>query len=324
MRSLGRCGKGDAGVAAERNLVLVHTEQLQARSDFETIQKLLDDRAPDIEVFIVNNKIPNSVSRRAAAFRPTLVFSPVPLRAFKPKRGTIYAGRNLRKADELRMMGEAGFAVPKTTFIERNTTLDPDEWGPFVVVKPTRGMQGQGVRLQRTRDVRWVDPKSWPEGDERRGRDRMAQYFVDTGAFTTCYRVWVVLGKCAYSLTSRATSPRPFALDPDGDAPLDVPIAANVADRKVEFNYDPEIIAWGENVQRAFPDVPVLGVDVVREESTGRLFGLEVNAGGLTWSISSNYGLEMQRKHGLDFKAQFNALEIIADALIERTRREAA
>jgi hypothetical protein len=311
-------------MAAERNLVLVHTERLQARSDFETIQRLIHDRAPDIEVFIVNNNARNSVTRRDAARRPALIFSPIALRQFQPERGTVYCGRYVGKTNELAMMRQAGISVPETTLIEPQTVLDPAHWGPFVVAKPTRGMQGQGVRLRRTRDVRWVDPMSWPEDDDRHGRDLMAQYFVDTGVRTTHYRVAVALGRCIYSSMSRAKEPRPFALDPAGDTPLDEPIAANVGDRNISLNFDRDIIAFGESVQRAFPGVAVLGVDVIREEATGRLFALEVNSPGITWHLSSNYGLEMQRNHGLDLTGQFNALEVVAEVLIERTRAEAS
>ena len=50
---------------------------------------------------------------------------------------------------------------------------------------------------------------------------------------------------------------------------------------------------------------------------------LEVNASGLTWHISSNYGIGLQRKYGVDLNSQFGALDIIADALVDITRREA-
>lgn len=310
-------------MAYERNLVLVHSPMLQARSDFETIKLKLAARAPDIEVFIVNNYAANSVSRRQAARRPALIFSPVKLEQFRPLRGKLYCGRPYTKLDELRMMVDAGISVPATRLIEPDTVLDEAEWGPFVVVKPRRGMQGKGVRLQRTRHVRWVDPDTWPPGDDRRGRQMMAQRFVDTGALTACYRVFVVLGRCAYSAVSRSLEPRPFELDPRGDDPLDQPIAANVAARAFVLNDDAEVIAFGEDVYRAFPGVAALGVDVVREEATGKLFALEVNSPGITWHISSNYGLALQRKFGVDLPAQMGALDVIADALIEYTRREA-
>jgi hypothetical protein len=310
-------------MAYERNLVLVHTPHLQARSDFETIKAKIATRAPDIEVFIVNNRTPNSVSRRQAARRPSLVFSPVKLGRFAPLRGKIYAGGRYNKLTELRMMTEAGINIPKTHLIEPDTVLDEAEWGPFVVVKPRTGMQGMGVRLRRTRDVRWVDPEAWPSDDDRHGRQMMAQQFVDTGPLTACYRVFTVLGRCAYSSISRLEQPRTFVLDPDSEEPFDEPIAANIAARNIVLNFEKDVIAFGEDVHRAFPGVAALGVDVVRDARTGELFALEVNAPGITWHISSDYGMAIQRKYGIDYQRQLNALDVIADALIDRTRREA-
>jgi hypothetical protein len=76
-------------------------------------------------------------------------------------------------------------------------------------------------------------------------------------------------------------------------------------------------------VAAAFPEIPSLGIDIIREEETRWLYCLEVNASGFTWHISSAYGLGLQRRHNVDLPGQFGALDVIADALIEATRREA-
>jgi hypothetical protein len=114
-----------------------------------------------------------------------------------------------------------------------------------------------------------------------------------------------------------------LVLDPDGTEPFEYPIAANHGERTVTLNYDPEILAFGASTAAAFPDVPVLGVDVIRDAATGLLYALEVNAGGLTWHTSSNLGIALQRDRRIDLVAQFGAREIVADALIEKTRAEA-
>jgi hypothetical protein len=322
MRSLPLDGKGGDEVTAERNLVLVHTPRLQARSDFEAIQLKLAETAPDIEVFIVNNNAPNSVSRRQAARRPAVIFSPVPLREFKPLRGRIYAGRGFRKMEEVRRMAAAGLPVPETIMIEPETRLDPDTWGPFTVVKPNRGKQGSGVVLRRTRDVRWADPLSFPKGHPHHGVPLLAQRFVDTGTHLTHCRVLAVFDRAVYSTRTRrndACAPR----DPNGTEPLDEPIAANTGERSLSLNYEPDILELGASVWRAFPDVPVLGADIIREAATGKLYVLEVNAGGLTWHLSSDYGMEWQRRRGLDYASQFGAIDIISAVLVEKTRRDA-
>lgn len=307
----------------ERNLVLVHTPTLQARSDFESIKAKLAERAPDIEVFIADNRARNSVTRKQAARRPSLIFSPVALRDFRPLRGKIYAGRAMTKMEEYRRLADAGLPVPQTLMLQPDTHLDPSTWGPFTVLKPNVGRQGNGVRLVRTRDVVWRDPFSWPRGDPRFGRQMLAQKFVDTGPSLAYHRVHTVFGRITYSVTVASDAAR-AKRDPFGSDPLDEPVAANSGQRRLELNDREDLLAVARQIAAGLPDMPTLGIDLIEEDATGQIFVLEVNPSGLTWHFSSDYGIQRQRAYNHDWAAQFGALDIIADALIEVTRREAA
>jgi glutathione synthase/RimK-type ligase-like ATP-grasp enzyme len=86
---------------------------------------------------------------------------------------------------------------------------------------------------------------------------------------------------------------------------------------------DPEIIALGERAHRAFPECPVLGVDIVRESQSGRLYVLEVNPHGAVWHLSSENSKTYDPQFIRELYAQFNALELAADLLIQKTRAEA-
>src|SRR5262245_14643616 len=90
-----------ASAGIERHLLLIHQPGAQAKSDFEAIAALVRERAPDIEVFIASNETPSSVTRRQAARRPTLAFTPLYLRHFIPNRGKVYAGRPMTKHEQL-------------------------------------------------------------------------------------------------------------------------------------------------------------------------------------------------------------------------------
>jgi hypothetical protein len=315
-----------SGVGAhhERNLVLVHTPRRQQISDFVTIKGLIAERAPDIEVFVVENHARHSVTRRQASQRPTLVFSPLAIEGFVPARGKIVCPppRRMPKAEEIRRLASGGLRVPRTELVHPETRLDPDVWGPFTVLKPNYGFQGRAVRIVRTRDVRWVDPLSWPADDPRHGQNIVAQAFIDTGPVVESHRVMTIFGRPVYSMVSRAIVPRPD-LDPGGEEPLDAPIASNAGDRVLELNYDADVIAYAKGTYRAVPEVPVHGVDLAREQSSGLIYVLEINPSGLTWHISSDLGRKRMRDHGIDYNKQFGSLDIIADALIDVTRREA-
>ena len=56
------------------NLVLVHTPGYQAVEDFQSIGRVVQELAPDIEVFVASNSISSSVTRRQAGRRPSLFF----------------------------------------------------------------------------------------------------------------------------------------------------------------------------------------------------------------------------------------------------------
>jgi hypothetical protein len=135
-----------------------------------------------------------------------------------------------------------------------------------------------------------------------------------------------VFGRPVYAIKSQSATPRPFVLDADSNEPFDHPIATNgpgAPERNVTLNAEPDILAFASGVSRAFPEIPALGIDIIRDAASGKLYVLEVNASGLTWHISSNYGVSLQRDRKLDIRGQFGALDVISDALIEVTRREA-
>jgi hypothetical protein len=85
---------------------------------------------------------------------------------------------------------------------------------------------------------------------------------------------------------------------------------------------DAAILSLAERAHAALPDVPLLGVDIVRDADTGELFVLELNSIGYTWHFSSPSGLRFQREFGLDLGAQLDgrrrAAAILAQVCEER------
>ncbi len=309
--------------APQCNLVLVHTQPFQARSDLESIKARMADRAPDIEVFIVDNSQSQSVTRRQAARRPSLVFSSVPLERFRPMRGKVYAAKHLTKWEEYGRLMSAGLPIPEAVMLEPDTRLDPETWGPFTVLKPNVGFQAAGVSLVRTRDVRWRDPFSWPPDDPRYGSQMLAQKFVDTGPLPVSYRVLTVFARVVYSTVFTVGDAAVFDRNPAGTAALNAHIAATSGDRRIALNHEEDVLDLARRAAEAVSDVASLAIDVIRDAATGELYLLEFNSRGRSWHFSSVYGRQQQKKYGLDYAAQFGALDVIADALIDVTRREA-
>jgi hypothetical protein len=307
---------------AERNLILVQREGSQDIADFVRIRGIIAERAPDIEVFIANAESRCSVTRRHAANRPTLVFSPTPLFVFKPARGKIYCGHMMTKIEEYRRFKAAGLPVPEAVMLEPSTKLDPVTWGPFTILKPIWASGGRGVTLERTRDVQWVDPISWPKDNPRHGVQLLAQKFIDTGPYSTKYRVLGMFGRVLYCERQPSLKSGPV-LDPNGTGPIDGIIASDAVQRANELNYEADVLAFAPSAAKAFPEVPVLAIDLIREVKTNKLYILEVNPGGNAWHLSSPIGKRVQARLKIDRYKQFDALTLAADALIEKTRTEA-
>jgi ATP-grasp domain len=301
--------------AYERNLIIVHTPGAQDVADFIEVKRKIAERAPEIEVFLVTNDAPQSATRKKAALRPALVFSPHLLKSFRPARGKVYAGQPLSKLRQVRMLEQAGIPVPHAVFLTEDLTLDRAKWGEHIILKPNTGSRGRGVRLT-TFDKIFDNARElgWPK------TPYLAQTFVDTGPYPAEYRALTVFGEPVYCNMVRSEEQRP---DLSGDLPMDGRIASNSGPRRSTPCFDQDVLDLARRTFGAFPDIPVQGMDIIRDVHTGQLYVLEVNPGGATWHLSSGLGKRLQERNGYSYYEQFDALSVVADQLIAVTRREA-
>lgn len=100
-------------------------------------------------------------------------------------------------------------------------------------------------------------------------------------------------------------------------------IVASHVGCSIEFCHDADILALAERAARVFPDIPLLGVDILRDADSGQLHVVEVNSRGGCWGFSSRKATAMQQILGRPFESQFDAFARAARGLIEETRRRA-
>jgi hypothetical protein len=136
-----------------RNLLILHTQERQALSDWETVKEKIEARAPDVEVRIDSNDFPSPGIDRWQVTRPSLVFSPFRLLGYRPPAGAVYAGREIGKIAEWRRMVDCKLPVPRTVRLVSELRLMPEVWGDYVIVKPVNGLRGRDVRLMRADKV---------------------------------------------------------------------------------------------------------------------------------------------------------------------------
>jgi hypothetical protein len=308
-------------VEPTRNLLIVQTVHLQDPSDWIAVKQRIERTAPDIEVRIATNGQPNSTTASWQVRRPSLIFSPVVLFGFAPRGGTLYCGYPYDKHEQARRLGLIGVPTPRTETLSPASSLDPREWGDYVIVKPSRLNNGTGVKLVRTVDVSARFEELTAIAPDR----YLVQPFIDHSedGYPTEYRVLNMFGRALYCARNRWGNRRPplaeIATDEHGV------IASNdkhMGDRVRAICNDLDVVALGERVHRAFPECPVIGVDIIREQQTGRLWVLEANPHGAVWHLSSS--LSKTPEHKQELYAQFNALDRAADLLIQKTRAEAS
>jgi hypothetical protein len=301
------------GLSKKVNLVLIPDLKHDGVEDFQEISKLIRGRSSDV--------IPSVVSSRFfwckkwwLLFRPTLFISTRQIRKKRHLRGLMLHGASLSKEKQYQMLQESGVSNLRWTAVEKETKLDPQEWGEFVVVKPEGGCRGRGVKVMRTRRVRWKDTMA-------EGERLVVQQFVHTGAEPVSYRVLTLFGEALYCMRSwndscggkleKAESPSDFA----GHN-----IVATAREGTIDLVDDAEVIEFAAEVAAVFDAIPVLGVDVLRDMHTGELYCVEVNPFGQTWHFSSELGKLIQESTGICFAKQFGAFELAAEIFIKKAR----
>ena len=307
------------------NLLMIVNPKLLMSENFIEIGNFVRGRAPDIRVILISDSVKSRPLLKKAEDRPTLAFSPMVLHSVRPKRGKVYSGQPLPKLDQMRMLKRFGIPVPRWTTIEPDTHLSPEEWGPLVVVKPSAfgaATSSRGINAQLTEEMRYRFPQSYPKGHPGRLGPMIAQQFIDTGARPAQIRVLTLFGTPLYAEEIRARNEQVFP-DPVTKETLErFNITPVTEERDRAFVYDKDVLDLARRVYSAVPEVPLQAVDIIREAQTGKLYVLEINPGGNTWHFSSKYGRH-QLIEGRKREDQFDAFQLAADVLIERTRREA-
>jgi amino acid adenylation domain-containing protein len=284
------------------------------RDSFENVRHWVEKFDPTINAEIVEDKPGWSTDLPS---RPSLFFSPALIRNRPRIPGHIACGFPLSKSEEYLILAKAGIAVPRWVALRENEMPNLNGFGEYVVRKPDYGAKGAEVRIVKRERVRWKRVVTSAAGPSP---TLLVQEFIYTGPWPVSYRVNTLFGRVLYCIRITANHTRPvlrgandFDVRGSGNT---VSIVSNVRDSTAEYCDDVEIIRFGEQAARAFPDLPMLGVDILKEAGGGRLFVTEVNALGHNW----NFGKEFRDNFALDPASQFDGLRKAAFVLAEQTQ----
>jgi hypothetical protein len=311
--------------SCERNLVIVvHNHRYDPR-DFVDIAMRVSRNAPDIKVYVVAASstcidLPLDVWRL-----PTLTVALDPLLIFRPQRGRLLIGRIIEKIEQVELMKRAGVPVPNSMLFQIGMSLDPEVWGDFVLLKPAPvefSSHGKGVQLFRTSKLGSMGLENFREDHFARKHPMIVQEFVDTGEHPSGYRALVFCGEVLYVLQAVLDTPRP-PLDASDDDLEAAQVATNGGERTVQFGDYPDVLAFAKRISAVFPDIPLLGCDIIRDVVSGKLYALEVNPGGNVWHFSSPMSADRLKTFPYILRGihtQFGAFDVAARALIHSTR----
>ncbi len=133
------------------------------------------------------------------------------------------------------------------------------------------------------------------------------------------YRVNTLFGRVLFSKRYEARDDRREWKGPEDREFDGRSIVASAKGSSVALNYEEDIIRLGERAHSAFPEIPLLGFDIIREVPSGNLFVLEANAIGYVWIFQSRF----QASFGFAAEEQFDGLRKAAYILAEKTQQSA-
>jgi amino acid adenylation domain-containing protein len=291
------------------NLVIVINERFE-RKGFEELANYVHEFDPSIYTLVTRDRAPMEIT---VPENPTLIFSPALIRHRPPISGRLFCGYPLSKSEEYIALERAGIPVPKWTLLTEDSVPDLSEFDDFIVKKPDHGGRGAEVKIIRKHRIRWKPVMTRSAGD---CSSFILQRFIYTGPRPVCYRVNTLFGKVLYSKKYEVPDDRPAWTGPEDKEFSGRSIVASSPDSRVAANYDEEIIRFGERAHSAFPDIPLLGFDIVREIPSGKLFVLEANAIGYVWSFYTG----QEASYGFSSERQFDGIRKAAYILAEKTQ----
>jgi hypothetical protein len=313
-------------------LILVMRPDRQAFEDIMEIAQEVTRVSPEIVVHIA---APGTTSADIEDWKwslPTLTVGLGRLMAFIPRRGPILQNMAIKKLDQYHRFRDAGIASPRTERFKFGQRYLEHEFGQFVVLKPlplSLTSSQQGIMLCETARLHEISPAAFVSAHFLRRAPALVQSFVNTGRKPEYFRVLTLLGEPILWMRIKSAVEQ---VDLDKSAPPDIEQAVvdprstfgdatNFADF-LEFEVQDDVVELARAAYDAFPRIPLQACDIVREQSSGRLYILEINAGGNTWDFSSRRVADSREKLGgrTGLVSMYDPWTRAAQALIRRTR----
>jgi hypothetical protein len=282
----------------------------------------------DIQVFPINIERQDRFVSDKLKRNPLATVELARTRDFRPPRGPWLRSEPVHKRIQCSMVEKAGLSLPKTITYKKGIDVTEEMFGEFIFIKATHigASVGTGNFLMRTRDF----DKARPDLDRVFGQPfatpPIIQQYIHTGKFPQNYRVVTVLEKPVHMTHDTALHEIKLNL-PHSTLALKESAQTNMGGAHYRFDESQDVLDFAVSIAKVFDDRSVIGIDIIREESSGKLYFLEANIGNV-WLFSNTTGQKFRNALGPDsvekMKAQFNAFELIPAILAKYARDFAA
>lgn len=249
---------------------------------------------------------------------PTCVVGLKTIRRFTPRWAKIFQQIKYDKVQEYQALEQAGIPVPKWVALHEGDEPDLSQFDDYVVTKPAAGCRGAFVRIMRRNRVRWRNF----DLEHRRGESTavIVQNYVHTGPKPVSYRVATVFGEPFYAWRVTAAKRRtPFEERAAGSQFF---AGKTIVSTSKGCIMDPEVpadvVQFSKQVYKAFPDVPILAIDIIRDYDSQKLYVLELNTSSLNPVATPQSVSRIKREFGLDLYTQFGGAKALARGIFRR------
>ena len=304
-------------------LLVIHeyaNQHLILPAVLEEFKKIGNEKGWIYRARLVHDWKPNWKHKLWSLGQPTVVVSMEPILKFKPEWATIWTQVPCDKAWECEQLERAGLPAPKWRAIQEGKTPDLSGFDDFVVTKPARSACGALVGIMRRNRVRWrpseISKFKWQSNVV------LVQEYIHTGPWPISYRVGQIFGEPIYAWRCVADRSRKSFDGTKRNSHFFAgrTIVSSGKGCTFDMKVPNDVFELARLTHEAFPTVPILGVDIIRDHDSGRLYVIEANSMGDTFHLTSDTGRKISRESNFDWTAQFGGARAIARGIYNRMR----
>jgi hypothetical protein len=300
-----------------KKILAISTRQ-ESYDDFVNIGKRVNRLDSSIIVSVNNGSFDTSQLPLHLHHLPLLTLYMVNPPNTLPLRGHTLCVKDLGKLEEYKNFAAAGVLIPRAKPYQLGETVDPGEWGEYVILKPTHDSLGRGVVLIQTSELKKISIDTIPVNHPLGKVSYILQEFIDPGPLMPGYRVMSLMGQplLSYCWDNVTPAQLPNSFD-DSFSRFLFAAAENERVRKLVIEED--IIEFAQQVFEVHADLPLQGIDIIRDAQTKQLYVLENNSGGNVWSFSMSDSNPYRSFGRKAMVTQFMAFDRAAEILVRKT-----